>query len=212
MPTGSDKLSRRQYLSGLAAVAGYGYATTVLGPQLLYAAVPQSSRASVVPVHSVLVNFQYEITACCAYYEGNGTYTQFPVKLEPGTKCMELFVTPPGEQERSLSYILGSEILADAHNAQWGGTFPRTSNPFTQGAKGIYSLRLQALTFRSMARFGNCHCPNASSPSLQIDGSYSVLINGEQTPSLPAPYGSFRWSGQNNKPANQQMIWTFDVS
>src|SRR6266436_6687350 len=100
------RFSRRQCLSALAGAVGC-------------AAIPLSSKASAVPVHSVLVNFQYEITACCPYYEQVvGNHIQFPVKLEG--KCMELFVTPPGEPEKSLAVITGGEILADAHNSRWG--------------------------------------------------------------------------------------------
>jgi hypothetical protein len=202
------RLSRRQCISALVSAASCGYATTLFGK-------PQTEKkltVSVIPANSVLIDFEYQITACCAYYEGTGTYTQFPVKLEPGGRYMELFVTAPGQPEKSLVYIPGSEFLTGARNARWDGTYSRTSSPFPQSAKGIYTMRLQALTFRSMYRIGNCKPPNAAYPSLQIDASYTVLINGEQTPSLPAPYGSFKWSGQDGKPEYSQTIWTFNLS
>jgi hypothetical protein len=195
------KPSRRQCLSTLAGTAGY-------------VAFPLSSKAATaatIPVHSVIVNFQYEISACCSYYyQVVGNHPAYPVNLEG--RCMELFVTAPGEAERSLATITGGEILADAHNPSWGGTYPRASNPFPAGAKGIYVVRLQALTYKSTDRIGGCRPPNPTYPSIQIDASYTVLLNGEQTPSLPAPNGSFRWSGQNHEPKIEQMIWIFDVS
>jgi hypothetical protein len=202
-------LSRRHCIGSLAGFIGYGYSASALS-KLSDVFLLRTDLAAI-PVHSAIVNFQYEIKACCAYYEGTGTYTQFPVKLDPNQNCMQLFVSGPGQAEKPLDGIPGSEFLPPAHNAHWGGVYTRSSNPLPQDAKGAWNMRLQALTFRSMARFGNCKC-SGTEPSLQIDASYTVLINGEATPSLPSPYGSFRWDGKDNKPENQQTIWTFIVS
>jgi hypothetical protein len=203
------RLSRRRYIGALAGLIGCGYSAMAF-PRLSNVSFLGIGSAPI-PVHSVLVNFQYEITACCGYYQGTGTYTQFPVKLEPNQNCMQLVISAPGQAEKPLDGIPGSDFLSSAHNAHWGGVFARTSNPLPVGAKGIWNMRLQALTFRSTAQSGNCHC-SAGEPPLQIDASYTVLINGEATPSLPSPHGSFKWYGKDFKPENQQTIWTFNVS
>jgi hypothetical protein len=202
------QLSRRNCVTALAASVAYGAFASVFGH-----VVPKGAASSVIPVHSVLISFQYDVLACCPYYEPPSTKPQFPVKLEPDTRCMELFVSPPGGPEKPVDHIPGSEILGNAINPRWDGSYSRVSNPLPQGAKGIYVVRLQALTFRSMFRIGfRCKPPNANYPSVELDGSYTVLINGEQTPSLPAPNGSFKWTGQDNTSAHVQQIWTFDVS
>jgi hypothetical protein len=207
----TDRFSRRDCLGRMGRVAGYGYVVNAVGWPLNRLT---AGATSAIPVHSVLVNFQYEITACCPYYQGNGNFTQYPVKFQPDTKYIKVLITPPGERERELDGVPASEFLTDAHNAHWGGTFERTSSPLPNGAKGIWVMRLQALIWSSTA-FNPSFCNACSNggPSLQISASYTVLINGEQNPSLQNPYGSGHWSAaQSNKPQNQQLIWTFNVS
>jgi len=166
----SNMVSRRRYLGTLARAVSCGYAAAILGPTIYAEALEDKSqvaKSAVIPVHSVLINFQYEITACCAYYQGNGTYTQFPVKLEPEGKYMELFMTPPGEPEKSLSFVKGSEFLTDAHNAHWGGTFQRASNPFPQRGEGNLCCKASGLnlyvldTDRKLQRL-QPPCPHAT--------------------------------------------------
>jgi hypothetical protein len=191
-------LSRRRYLTGLAAAVGYGYATRAFGKTST-----AKESAPIFPARSVLLNCQLVLSACCNYSK------LIPISLEPEGRYLELFVTPPGEAERSITHIPGSEILANGTSGHWGGTYPRTSNPTAQGAKGVHVVRLRALTYKNSVKYQNC-CQ--THPSLEIDASYSVLINGEQNPSLPAPYGSFTWYGQELNPMYQESIWTFNVS